>query len=347
VGTRKQPVDWWAVGGAGLLLWAAANTLLSVHRYGLSAGMYWWFCNLAMVGTGAAIWLRHRGWLVGFLSIALFTQTFWIVDNVWRIATGENLLGLVEFMYQPGNPFDEFLVSHYHFFIIPTALFALFHLRHKHDLPVPAVIATNAFIFGLSYFAFPASQNVNCIHEPCLWSLEHWKGPVYSIVFPSIVCLGCLGMMAAIRRAHDRLRPTRADRALALKAYVAVCALGLLVTLVDIRYKLSLPAFACTEAPAEAQVEARCRFTLEHGPREMSLSYRLSNQGTGPAVCSPALTLEGNFVSLGGPVYLAPSQSMDLRGTVPYPAGRAEGYLRTGCSPPAPPKRVLGSQRRR
>ena len=112
--------------GYVFLLWAATNTYFGMVRYGWDEGMYWWFCNLCLGSMGAVLVFDHWGWGLGWISVALATQTFWITDNFWRIFTGKNLFGLVEFMYQPGNPFEEFLISHYHFYILPVGITYLF-----------------------------------------------------------------------------------------------------------------------------------------------------------------------------------------------------------------------------
>lgn len=327
---KKAPKrDWFAIGGYAMLTWAAANTFLSAYRYGIDQGMYWWFCNLAMIGVGAAMVAQHRGWLVGFLAIASFTQTFWIADNIWRVAFGENLLGLVEFMYQPGNPMDEFLISHYHFFIIPTGLLALVFLKKKRDLPIWAIIATNAGIFGASYFLFPPEQNVNCIHEPCLWSLEHWKGPVYSILFSSSVCAGCLFITWLATRALDRLKMNQARKRLAVRAYAVTCVLALVLTVVDIQHKMRMPFFSCDEVIG---APGQCRFTLEDSPQKLRLVVRMDNPEREAASCKAVVVHGPDETKLAeGSFALSAGESRDVPFLVPYPVADVRARVIARC----------------
>ncbi len=328
---KKKPArNWYAIGGYAMLAWAAVNSLLSMYRYGIDQGMYWWFCNLAMIGVGAAMVAQHRGWLVGFLAIASFTQTFWIIDNIWRVTVGENLLGLVEFMYQPGNPMDEFLVSHYHFFIIPTGVLALLFLKKKHDLPVWAVIATNAGIFGASYFLFPAEQNVNCIHEPCLWSLEHWRGPTYSIVFSSSVCAGCLFISWLAKRGLDRLKMTKWRKTVAIRAYAVTCGLALVLTVVDVAAKVRMPSFACDEVVG---APGQCRYTLEDSPETLRLVVKMENPELTAATCR-AVVVQGPYEEKLAEERFAleAGESRDIRFLVPYPKEDVRARVVTRCT---------------
>ena len=145
---------WFFFTGAFFILWGLANTYLSLERYGLASGEYWWFCNIALFAIGFALIAKSPKWIVSFLAAALISQTLWIADNVFRLLTKKNLFGLVEFMYQPGYPMDEFIASHYHFFIIPTALLSLFFLDKKKYSTISVTIGVGIVVFGLSPF-FP------------------------------------------------------------------------------------------------------------------------------------------------------------------------------------------------
>ena len=107
------------------LVWAVANTVFSVIHYGPETGTYFWFCNLGLWLLAAGFFLKSRSLLIAFLSTAIFTQSLLIIDNIWRVFLGKNLLGVIEYMYQPGVQMPEFLLAHYHYFMIPTVILAL------------------------------------------------------------------------------------------------------------------------------------------------------------------------------------------------------------------------------
>lgn len=328
---RVSRFDFFRVGGGVLLAWAVANTYVSATRYGVDQGMYFWFCNLAMIGVGLGLWFRHRGWLLAFLSIASFTQTFWIVDNLWRISTGANLIGLVEFMYQPGNPMDEFLLSHYHFFILPTGILGLLLLRERRDAPWWAVAAVNAFIFGMSYFVFPKSQNLNCIHEPCVPSLESWGGPVYSILFFLFVCAGCLSISALARRTLDKWHLPDLARRYAVALYVAVCALAVATTLVDIHVKRGIPSFSCAAPTEVGGVRIGCKFTLEQDIQVLSFVYTVDSRAAEQKSCRTFLEHDGKRELLSENVVVGPGERKDVKTELAYPRETTVARLTAEC----------------
>ncbi|MBY0371741.1 hypothetical protein K2X33_13740, partial [bacterium] len=86
--------DYFAIGAVLFGIWGVWNTTLAVTRYGVDQGMYWWFCNLALLATAVGLWRRHRALLIAFLAVASFTQVFWIFDNLFRLFTGHNAFGL-------------------------------------------------------------------------------------------------------------------------------------------------------------------------------------------------------------------------------------------------------------
>ncbi len=169
--------------GAVLLVWGLANTAVDIDRYGWAMGHYWWFCNLALLGVGLGCVIKDRGFVVGFLAISLFTQIFWIVDDLSILVFNRSVLGLSIFRYQPNFPLDEFLLSQYHYFTIPAGFLGWGCAELRRGSAVARVALFNPLIFGVSYFAFPAGKNINCIHKSCFSGLPNIQGPVYAFGF--------------------------------------------------------------------------------------------------------------------------------------------------------------------
>ncbi len=169
--------------GAVLLVWGLVNTGVGIDRYGLEKGDYWWFCNLALIGTGLGCVIKDRGFVVGFLAIAIFTQIFWIVDDLSILFFKESFLGLAIFRHEPSFPLDEFLLSQYHYFTIPIGFLGWSCPELKRGSPIARVALFNPLIFGVSYFAFPAVININCIHKSCAPAFGELHGPFYAIGF--------------------------------------------------------------------------------------------------------------------------------------------------------------------
>lgn len=333
--------NWFRLGSSVFLAWTAVNTYLSLSRYGWDQGMYWWFCNLAMAGVAVALWLRHSGILIGWISIALFTQTFWVFDNLYRVATGSNLFGLVEFMYQPGLPMDEFVVSHYHFFILPAALFALFFLEEK-KVPMWVVVFINALIFGVSYFVFPAAQNINCIHAPCAPAIQHWAGTTYSIAFFAIVCSFCLAVSRGLFCFYRRVRPGPRGKAQLTWLFIVFCLLGVAVSVYDVRYKRSIPAFSCAEPFEDDRVRVACDFTLDHAEKVMALVYRVDNRLDRTQLCTSFLEHDGQNEVLSSGIVVGARKKLKLTTFVSYPTEEVRAHVWADCRPFDPVRTPTG-----
>lgn len=339
VSKKKQKLDWFLVGGWILTAWACLNTAISIQRYGLTEGFYWWFCNLALMGIAYGLLKKHRGWILGFLSIASFTQTFWIIDNVYRAATGQNLFGLVEFMYQPGLPFDEFLLSHYHYVTMPIALLALFHLPKEKSNASTLIAIFNTLIFAVSYFIFPAHQNINCIHEPCFPGLESWSGPLYSFSFWLAIFLAHLGIAHLLENYFSKKRITVAMKVRAKKGFYACAVFVVAISLWDIRYFSALPKFACRPSEMGDAVSVSCGFTLDYVPGEMLFNFQARNQTQEPLFCQMKMHAkfadgrEADLVLHEGTLLKA-GESQKIYTPISYPPASVVGTLVANCESP-------------
>lgn len=331
---KKAPLDWFALGAVLFGTWAAVNTFLSMARYGIEQGVYWWFCNLALIGTAWGLARKHRGWLIGFLSIACFTQSFWVMDNLSRLFLGRNVFGLVEFLYRPGLPMDEFLLAHYHYFTIPVCLLALYFLPSKSKSNALRLVCFfNPLIFGVSYFVFPASQNINCIHESCMPALQSWSGPAYSLTFWALIfgahilcCLGFEAWFAKMKRSEFRNR--RYSQAF---AGFVVAALGLSAW--DVQYRMTLPSLNCADATENAQVRIGCGYTLDHSDGNMNFVYRIKNKSQTGLVCSTRAKTQFAEFAMNENLGLAPGESRNVRLVLPYPDVSVTVTLSADCHP--------------
>jgi hypothetical protein len=330
----KHQIDWFRVGGAFLALWAFLNTYIDIQRYGVEQGFYWWFCNLALIGTAGGLLFHSRGWITGFLSIACFTQIFWVIDNLFRTLTHRNLFGMVEFMYQPGLPLDEFVLSHYHYYTIPISLIALFYLPQYKSRSLLLVAIFNPLIFGVSYFLFPAHQNVNCIHEPCFPDLEHWAGPLYSFLFWFVIFLAHLGICYQIEKYFRTTRLTLKSRRKTLHFFGGSLVAFTLLAVVDTDYKASLPRLR-SEAPQEYKgVSVRYRYTLDDSPNVMLLAYDLENKNETSKVCNTFVSYGGKNTLLQREVTLLPNEKRQLRAPLAYPDHDVVISLKADCGEP-------------
>lgn len=310
---------WFFIGSFVLLMWGIINTWFGISRYGIGQGMYVWFCNLALFAVAYAIWRKNTSWLIAWLSFALLTQTFWIVDNIWRIITGKNLFGLVEFMYQPGYPLDEFLFSHYHYFIIPSILFALLFIKQKKSHAKIIALIQGMFIFGISYFLFPPEQNLNCIREPCFIISDKWKGHFYSLTFSlTVILLGAIGSHL-IERIHKKITFTKKHKAIATFIFFVIILISIGLIIVDVNYKRTLPKFICSEGFEDSEIKISCGFSTEFEDEKMWFVYNIENKSPKYLTCTSRLNMDGMEQIMHQSLYLEPLKKYNFGFIIPYP----------------------------
>jgi len=320
-------------GGLLLLSWSLINSYVDINRYGWDTGIYWWFCNLALFGTGLGLLIRSRGLLTGFLAIAIFTQVFWLIDNIARQVQGHGIFGLIDFRYQAGYPLDEFILSHYHYFPIPVAFVALFFLPQTKNHTLKLIAFFNPFIFGVSYFAFSSSQNINCIHRACFPGLVNWNGPLYSFLFWGVIFLIHLALGRAIDRFFLGLHISPLMQQRALAGLGIVCMFGVGVAVRDTHYKLSLPAFACDKPTREKDVVSGCVYTRVMPQNQTMVTYYLENQASEARFCRVHLLLGEKDLMLSEGVTVSDNARVEQNGIFDNPTENVVGKIVSDCSP--------------
>ena len=295
---------YYVLSGCFLIVWAIINTIVDIKEYGWAEGNYWWFCNLALLGMGIGLVIRSRGVLTGFLSIASFTQTFWVVDNLYRQIRGVSLFGLTDFMYRPGYPISKFVLSHYHYFTLVIGIYALCFLPKvkNHTLLLSAIF--NPFIFAVSYFVFDSEKNVNCIHNSCLPNFIPGQGPLFSVLFWAAIFT--IHMLIAF--AMDRFFLNLKIKPQSERWVHAGFALGFLVavgfSIQDINYRLSLPKFACSGESSVDSVVTGCKNTKPYMGQEFLITYFIENRGIYDQVCQVDMILNGKAITVQEPTNL-------------------------------------------
>ncbi len=312
----KRP-SWFLLGALLFGLWGIANTWVTLSRYGLDQGMYLWYCNAALVATAVGLWKKNRGLLLAFLGVGAFTHPLYLLDSLWHLTLGSGLFAAAEFMYQPGMPMGEFLLSRYHYFLIPVMILAVCHLKRGKDHLYTYISVFQVGIFGLSYFVFPASQNVNCIHESCFANLPY-SGPLYAAIFFALIAGGNVAASWAFDRGLSVVAERPSWHKLALRIFLGVTLVGLVLTGFDVAYKARQPKFSCAPAFEDSGVRVECLYTLEHNAGVAELTYSLENKLDVAQHCDTRGDLLGEFEEFEQGIYLTPKAKLTLKALIPY-----------------------------
>jgi len=318
---------------SGLLLiaWAIINTVVDIQEYGWAEGNYWWFCNLALLGMGVGLFIKSRGLLTGFLSIASFTQTLWLIDNIYRQTTGLSLFGLTDFMYRPGYPISKFVLSHYHYFTVVIGAYALVLLPREKNQTMKLIAIFNPLIFAVSYFIFAPDKNINCIHSSCLPSFISGGGPRFAVCFWLVILLIHLTIGYLMNEFFLRFKPERNH----WKLVHGVFAVGFLVALGfsihDVHYRLGMPRFSCSGETGRDNVQANCRFTKSLTDKEFLLSYSVENKGEQDQFCKVMFEVDGKEVEVESGVNLFKGKNLVQDYGLPDPSKDMFVKVKANC----------------
>ncbi len=311
--TLMQWVGW------SLLAWATFSVTLDLARYGAAWGRYWWFCNLALIGIGYGIVAKDRGLLIGFVAIASYTQVFWIFDNLFVVLSGKPRFGLVDYLYQPSFPMDEFLLTHYHYFTLPIAIVAILLMKEVKGSAVKKALIFNPFIFGVSYFVFPADQNVNCIHRSCFPGYESLQGPFYALGFWGAIFLVHLAVAWALeQRAFPYLRASFVAKRAVVGLMVAFCVLGSFLTYKNIQVRAAIPVARCDKQTI-GSVGVQCSYLRFNSKESVVMSYRAVNDSDSRVLCRVEMTGHGARQLLHEQLPLEPQSSVQLEALLDTP----------------------------
>lgn len=326
----KKP-DWLTLLAIIFLLWGIINSFLDISRYGIEKGEFLWFCNISMFVIAYGIIRKDSRWIIGFLPFAFLTQTFWIFENFFRLSTKENLFGLIEFMYQPGFPLDEFIISHYHLFAIPLAVVSLFFLKTRKGGTTKIIFTCGMVIFFLSYiFSYP-DKNINCIKEPCFASLEKYGGFVYSFIFP-LVLLSISSVLAYYLQAlHNRMRFGKKKKFFAVFIFSMVVAFAATFTILDVRYKNDLPRFACLGPYESGGIKISCKYTDSFKNGQMWFVYMVESKSSFPKTCTSMIKLNDEMEVLHRNMYIEPNKKYKISYVLSYPKKDTFGRLLINC----------------
>ncbi len=330
--------------GFVLLAWGILNTSVDVLRYGVGVGHYWWFCNLALTAMGWGLVTEDRGLIIGFLAIASYTQVFWLLDNLSVLFTHQVSFGLIDYMYQPGFPMDEFLLSHYHYFTIPIAIMAMFILPKSKMSAVKKSLIGNPLIFGVSYFVFPTSQNVNCIHRACFPGWENWTGPAYSIGFwLSIYALHIAVAYALENKVLPYLTKVYDARKFMIRSMEVLCAVSLIMIGVDVAYKNSLPQIGCAEQGNATDAAAvSCRYVSFNTRENLTVEYRANNPTASRMLCHVEMQVGENTQVLHDQLPVDPHAEMEYQTAIQTPSESVKIRIHSTCEPDGNQTAMLG-----
>lgn len=297
--------------GVFFLIWAALNSWFTVDRYGFELGIYSWFGILALWATALGILFQERALLISFLAVSLITHSFWILDNFAFIVFKKDFFGFGTFLYHPGLPLDEFFLSHYHFFLIPTLAYfsLLFPERIDEKKRISFyVLGLNFLFFGLSYFIFSVDSRL-------YWAL-----------FAGVIVLNFIIAQTIASHRFEFSYETLN------KAFVGILACGILLTGLDLGFRARQPHLVCEQPYEDGYSKVECRPTTEVADKKMMFRYEVTNKSSQPTSCTVLLSENGGeYLPLQENLWFLAREKIAFSIAREYPANDVKIQFQAKC----------------
>lgn len=164
--------------------------LIPIYWRHYGAQNFLWISDVGLLLTLIALWFRSSLLISMAIIVILPFEIFWIIDFIYHFYTGNNLLGVVGYMFNPKNPLLIRGLSFFHIVVPIIWIWCLFSWGYNSKALFPAVLLIVAVAIATYFLTNPAA-NINWVFTPLLYN---WKViPSYAwlvmliIVYPLIV----------------------------------------------------------------------------------------------------------------------------------------------------------------
>jgi hypothetical protein len=149
--------------------------VIPVYWFRYGADNFLWFSDIALFLTAPAFWLES-GLLTSMVILSiLILDLAWNIDFFGRLATGRNLLGLSEYMFDATIPRPVRLLSLFHIWFPPLLLWMVSRLGYdERAFAAQSVLAW--LVLPVTYLVTNPRENINWVHGP-LGEPQKWMPP--------------------------------------------------------------------------------------------------------------------------------------------------------------------------
>jgi hypothetical protein len=183
-------------------LWLAVYLPAYYLAYGLANFIF--LCNIGVIFAAAGLWLGHRLLLSASAVASLFVGLIWSIDFGSRVATGEHLLGVTAYMWDPQFPLFTRALSLYHVGWPLLMLFCMAKIGYdRRGWVLQAAIATPLVAVGR--LAGDATENINYAFTDPLWGRQLGPVPVHLLTVIAATAFAIYGGSHALLTARYAL----------------------------------------------------------------------------------------------------------------------------------------------
>ena len=121
-----------------------------------------WFSDLALLLTWAALWLESP-FLASMQAVSVvLLELVWIVDFLARLATGYQLIGMADYMFQADKPLFVRALSLFHILLPFLLIWLVYRLGYDRNAWMAQTVLAWTVLLLCFFFTEP-SRNINWV----------------------------------------------------------------------------------------------------------------------------------------------------------------------------------------
>lgn len=164
-----------------------------------------WFSDIALFGTGIALWLENS-LLVSTMAVAvLLPELLWNVSFFTRLVLRVRVTNLAGYMFDPRKPMFLRALSLFHVVLPLVMLWMLERLGYdRRALVVQTVVAWIVLPLTCAVLR-PGDENINWVRgfgEPQKWAMPRTYLALLMLAFPVFIYLPTHGALAVLFGGH-------------------------------------------------------------------------------------------------------------------------------------------------
>jgi hypothetical protein len=122
-----------------------------------------WFSDIALLATGAALWLESRLLASAMAVGVLAPELFWNAGFFFRLVTRRKLTNLTEYMFDSRRPRFMRALSLFHVVLPPLLLWLIAHLGYDGRALI-AMTLLSSIVLPVTYATTKPEHNINWVH---------------------------------------------------------------------------------------------------------------------------------------------------------------------------------------
>ena len=139
--------------------------ILAVYFVKYGPRNYLWFSDIALILTGAALWLENS-LLASMMAVGvLVPEVIWNAGFFWGLLTGKPIGGLAGYMFDRGKPLYLRALSLFHVHLPPLLVWLVWRLGYDADAWL-AQTALAWVVLPLTYVLTEPEANINWVYGP-------------------------------------------------------------------------------------------------------------------------------------------------------------------------------------